>query len=312
LPLRAEAEVNSVYAENEENIAHPERPANVRFVSPGYFAALGVPVRKGRAFVEADRARTVTPTSVTERGRSVALLSERAARLLWPGEEPIGRGVIASDDRTLLEVVGITADVRTSSLEREASPTVFRPYWDVGPGFGSIVLRTAADPAALTAGARAELRRMDATVPVPQIRTMATLVSDAVAQRRFQLVLLALFALTAVATASVGIYGIMSHSLGARRSEIGIRLALGASAGDVHRLVLREGLGPAAFGLAGGIALSLATGRALTSMLFEARPNDPVTILAVAALLGGVAAVACYLPARKATRGDPVAALRSE
>ena len=312
LPLRAEAEVNSVYAENEANVAHPERPANVRFVSPGYFAALGVRVRKGRAFVEADRGRSVAPSPAGERGRSVALLSERTARLLWPGEDPIGRRVIASDDETLLEVIGITADVRTSSLERDASPTVFRPYWDVGPGFGSIVLRATADPAALAASARAELRRIDATVPVPQIRTMATLLSDAVAQRRFQVVLLALFALTAVATASVGIYGIMSHSLAARRAEIGIRLALGARPRDVHRLVLREGLAPAALGLGCGIALSLATGRALASLLFEARPNDPVTMLAVVALLGGVSAVACYLPARKATRGDPVAALRTE
>jgi predicted permease len=300
LPLRAEAEVNDLVAENEVSSPHPQRLANVRFVSPGYFSALAVPLRKGRTMAE------------TDRGRNVALLSERTARMLWPGEDPIGRRVIVSDDQKRLEIVGITADVRTSGLEREASPTVFRPYWEVGYGFGSIVLRTAGDPAALAAGARAALRQMDATVPVPQIRTMATLLSDAVAQRRFQLVLLALFALTAVATASVGIYGIMSHSLAARRAEIGIRLALGARPADVHRLVLREGLGPAALGLGAGIALSLATGGALTSLLFEARPNDPSMMLAVVALLGGVSVVACYLPARKATRGDPVAALRTE
>jgi putative ABC transport system permease protein len=164
----------------------------------------------------------------------------------------------------------------------------------------------------VTAAARAALRDVDPTVPVAKARTMAQVVSESVAARRFQLALLALFALTALATASVGIYGVISHSLTRRSGEMGVRMALGARPADVRRLVLREGLTPVVVGLTAGIAVSLALGRVFGSLLFEVRPSDPFTLAGVAAVLGIVAAIACYVPARRATATDLAGLLRFE
>jgi putative ABC transport system permease protein len=300
LPLEGESEVNTLSLEHDPK-PESERPrANLRFVSPTYFATLGVPVRRGRSFTESDRSGTPI------------VLSERAARVLWPGEDPIGKRMIAGDDdRLVSEVVGVVADVKTSSLEQEGSLVGYLPYWQRVPMHATILVRTAGDPGAMAAIARAELRSVDASVPVPRIRTMEQVVSAAVAQRRFQLVLLALFATTALIAASLGIYGVISHSLARRTNEIGIRMALGARPRDVHRLVLREGLTPVVLGLAAGCVASLALGRAFGSLLFEVRPSDPLMLLCVAALLSAVSTIACYVPARRATAAG-AAALRLE
>jgi predicted permease len=300
LPLEGETQVDILSLENDPRPTLQRNTANIRWVSPGYFDAMGTRIVRGRPFTSADR------------GRDVVVLSERAARALWPNEDPIGKRVVPGSNDPVSEVIGVAADVRTSSLEREGSLVAYVPYWNHVTRTGSLLLRATADPAAVTPAVRARLRSLDPSVPVVKVRTMAQVVSESVATRRFQVALLALFALTALATASVGIYGVISHSLTRRTSEIGVRMALGARPADVRRLVLREGLTPVGIGLTAGIVASIALGRAFASLLFEVRPGDPLTLAIVAAVLALVATVACYVPARRAAAADVAGLLRFE
>ena len=300
LPLEGETQVDMLSLENDPRPA-PERPVGgIRHVSPSYFETIGTPIRQGRAFVDSDR------------GRPVVVLSERAAAALWPGEDPIGKRMTPGSNDPLAEVIGIVADVRTSTLEKEGSVIAYIPYWQRGPAEGSILLRTAGDPSAITSAARAVLRRVDPTVPIARTRTMEQIVSASVAARRFQVALLAMFAVMALVTASIGIYGVISQSLATRTGEIGVRMALGARPADVHRLVLGEGLRPVAIGLALGIVGSIALGRSIRGLLFEVQPADPLTLGAVVVILGAVAVVACTVPARRVTRSGLTAMLRTE
>ena len=300
LPLEGETGVDEI-ARPDARSGEPARAsANVRYVSPAYFGAAGTPLRRGRAFADVDR------------GRPVVVVSARAAALLWPGEDAIGRRVQPGSNDSEAEVIGVADDVRTSSLEAEGSPVVYLPHWNVGLRGGTLLLRTTGDPAALTEPARAVLRRLDPGVAVSRVRTLREVVSIALAARRFQLALLALFAGMAVLAAGVGIYGIVAQSLAQRTREIGVRRSLGARAGDVHRLVLREGMRPVAIGLAVGLVVAYAAGRAAAGLLFGVRAGDPLVSLAVALLLGVVAAVACLVPARRATSTDLALLMRPD
>ena len=285
LPLEGETWVNGV--------ARPEAPdqsvtANYRFVSPDYFAVMGTPLRAGHAFGESDRAR------------EVIIVSQQLARALWPGESAVGKRLTIGGQK-LAEVVGVAADVRTTTLEQETSFLVYLPTWANPQWQAAVVVRTSGDPSRAAESVRAALRRADPLVPVPKMRTMSQVVSSTVAARRFQLVLFALFAVMALITASVGIYGVLSQSLASRSREIGLRMALGARPSDVHRLVLREGMTPVVVGLAVGILGTLLGGRAIESLLFGVRPADPLTLVGVCAVLGLVAVIACVIPARRAT-----------
>lgn len=300
LPLTGESQVNSVSVENDQR-PPSERPlANLRFVSPAYFTTMGTPMRQGRAFDRSDK------------GDAVVVISERAASTLWPGENPIGKRLIAGDNASSAEVVGVVADVPTTSLEQPGSLVIYFSYWNWAPFSGSILLRTTTDPTAVAAAARASIRNVDPVVPVGKVRTMAQVVSGTVARRRFEVVLLVLFALTALVTGCVGIYGTTSYSVGRRMNEIGIRIVLGARARDIYRLVLRQALTPVGIGLAAGLILSLLAGRLFASMLFEIRPTDPQTMISVILLLGTVTTIASFLPSRRATTADPIASLRLE
>lgn len=293
LPLEGETWVDAVGRAEDIGTTTEAASANFRFVSPGYFAAIGTPIRRGR------------PIEAGDRGRQVVVVSERTARTLWPGENPIGKRVTAganSQGRRVAEVVGVAADAGTSTLEEEGSLVVYLPSWEYPPSLGTLIVRTTSAPQTLAAAVRTAIRRVDPSVPVPRVRTMAEVVSATVAGRRFQLGLLALFAGMALVTASIGIYGVISQSLANRTGEIGIRMALGARPRDVHRLVLREGLSPVAVGLALGIGAALAGGRTAEGLLFGVRAADPLTFGTVAALLTLIAVVACTIPARRATR----------
>lgn len=297
LPLEGETWVDDIAKEADAG-AEGEAPAvNVRFVSPGYFATMGTSLRQGRGFTEADR------------DRPVVVISERAARALWPGRSATGERLRVGRRRQL-EVVGVVADVPTSTLEEEGSLVAYLPTWMYYPPQGTVVVRTTADPTSVAAAARAALRRVDASVPVARIRTMEQVVSATVAARRFQLGLLMLFAAMALVTASIGIYGVISQSLASRTGELGVRMALGARPADVRWLVLREGLTPVALGLGAGLAGALAAGRLIEGLLFEVRPGDPITLVCVTALLAVVAVAACAIPARRATRTELTALLR--
>jgi predicted permease len=299
LPLEGESWVNGLVPEGEAGVGRERQTANYRFVSPTYFATMNTPIRRGRTFSDADRKQRVI------------IISERAARVLWPGENPVGKRIMPwGDDKW--EVIGTAADVRTSSLEKEGSLVAYLPIWAFPPVQGALVVRTAGDAGVVTSAVRAAIRRVEPSAIVPNVRTMEQVVESSVAARRFQLGLLAVFAVMALVTASVGIYGVMAQSLASRTREIGVRMALGARPWDVHRLVLREGLAPVALGLVLGVAGSLALGRLIQNLLFEVRSGDPRTILGVGLLLGAVAVVACVIPARRATMDEVSDMLRME
>jgi predicted permease len=298
LPLEGEGWIDGLAPESDANGGWgKEVDANFRFVSPNFFDVLGIALKKGRTFVESDR------------GQHVVILSENAARALWPNEDPIGKYVHAGND-SLSTVVGVAADVRTTGIEHDASLTVYHPYWYRGYA-PTVLVRTTGDPAALTNSVRGALRQFAPSVPISHIRTIDQVVSTVVAQRRFELVLIGLFAITALLTASIGIYGIISHSLNRRANELGIRIALGARPVNVHALVLREVLTPVVLGLIGGVIASRVMSGLIAGLLYEVRPTDAATFAAVAFLLAIVATVACWIPTRRATQIDPVEALRA-
>ena len=260
---------------------------------------MGVPLLRGRVFEAADRQRRV------------GILSAATAERLWPGQNPLGKK-FQDGESPFAEVVGVVGDVRASGLQKAPTLTMYFPYWQKDERDMSLALRTATDPASLSGAVRAEIRKLDSDLPIPEFRTMRQIVSASVAQRRFQLTLVVLFAGIALVLASLGIYGVVSYSVEQRRGEMGIRMALGATAPGLRSLVLRQGLAPVLAGLAGGVAGAVAVGRMLQGLLFGVRATDPVTLAGVALVLFAVAAAACYVPARRVTRGDPLSALRYE
>jgi putative ABC transport system permease protein len=195
-------------------------------------------------------------------------------------------------------------------MKGEPPPVVYMPYWKNPPNGGSLAVRTAQSPAGAASGVRSVIWSIDSGLPIPEMKTMRQILYESVSQRRFQTTLLAGFALAALLLAGVGIYSVISYSVNRRRNEIGIRMALGAGAGDVRRMVLRQGMRPVAAGLIVGIACALALGRVMQSLLFEMRASNPIVLAGVVMVLGAAATLACVVPARRATRVDPATALR--
>jgi len=308
VPLRGEASVCGLRDPDRPiDPAHPDAASNFAdlanhlFVGPDYWKTMGIPLRNGRALEENDK------------DRKVAVVSEKVARLLWPNENPIGRHVLGcgSIPPAALEVVGVAGETRVAA-ESESPLMVYEPYWDISFGVGSFVLRTRAEPSAVTGALHSVLRSLDSDLPIGPARTMEEILDESVAARRFEMYLAAAFAVAALALASLGIYGIVSFSVARRTPEIGIRMALGARGAQVARMVLRQGMAPVAIGLATGVGCALPAGRFIASQLYSVAPNDPLTIAMVALLLPIVAAGACWVPARRAMRIDPMAALRFE
>jgi putative ABC transport system permease protein len=301
LPLEGEGNNNLVATEGS-NVPLADRPlADFRSANADFFHSMGIPLLEGRTFRECDGQRLV------------AAVSASLAHRMWPHADPIGKRFHQGDDRQpWIEVVGVVGDVRGASLQKAPNPTAYLPYWQRNQHSVGLVVRTAMDPSAAVAAVRGAIRTLDRELPIPRFETLGQLVDDSVAQRRFQLDLVLLFALAALAAATLGVYGVISQSVAQRTNEIGIRMALGASAASVWRLVLRQGLAPVSAGLAVGLAESLAAGRLLSGLLFGVRPTDPLVLGAVALALLAAAASACYLPARRATRVDPLVALRYE
>ncbi len=301
LPLSGEGGNNLLLTEGA-NVPLMERPlADIREVNPSFFRTMGIPLRSGRIFEEADRSR------------KVGLVSAITAVRLWPGENPIGKRFrIGADDSPLIEVAGIVGDVRGVSLNKTPSLTVYIPYWQRLQNGVSLVVRTSIDPLAAYSAIRAAIRQVDREIPVPAFRTMEEIVAESVAQRRFQMSLVLLFAAAALLLASLGIYGVVSYSVVQRTNEMGIRIALGAQPGNIRRMVLGQSLLPVCAGLVAGVMASMALGRILGSLLFGVNAWDPATISSVASLLIAVAAIATLPPVRRATRVDPASALRYE
>ena len=281
-----------------------EPSVGVHWITPDYLKAMRVPLLHGRNFTAADR--TGAP--------KVVLINEAAARRFWPGEDPIGKPIAVGQggfgDRA--EIVGIIADVRYGTMDAPPGPDVFIPFAQSPRNSMVLYLRTTSDPRALAVAVRAEVRALDRNLPVYDLKTMTERISDATSSARFSAVLLGVFAAIALVLSAIGIYGVMSYAVSQRTHEIGIRIALGAEPRDVLALVVRRGLGLTVVGLVVGVAAALASTRVLTTLLYEVRPSDPPTYIVIAGILGLVAFFASYVPARRATRVDPLVALRSE
>jgi putative ABC transport system permease protein len=300
LPLQGEDWVDVMQREGE-HLPMAELPmVNMRFCSPDYFRAMGIPFVAGQGFTDADRKRTF------------AVVSELAASRVWPGRNPIGMKFSRGNpDEPPFEVVGVVRDVRVG-LAQQPVITAYVPYWYRSRLSMSAVLRTSTDPRALAPAMRSTVWSIDPDTVVGEIRTMGNVVSSSVGQRRFQVLLIAGFAASALLLACIGIYGVVSWSVARRRNEIGVRMALGATSGNVRRMVVAQGLRPVLAGLALGIAVALASGSVLGSLLFGVSPRDPWTLGGVVLVLAAVAALACYIPARRITLTDPLEALRYE
>ncbi len=283
--------------------------AGLRGVSPGYLAAMGIPLSRGRDLAAADR----------EGAERVALVNEAFTRRFWPGEDALGKRLSPSGEEGWARVVGVVADVRHRRLEADARPEVLLPYEQLDPGFltawargVSVVVRSSADAGLVAELARKELAAVDPNVPAIRSRPVSALVAEAAAQPRFQTWLLGSFAAIALALALVGIFGVTSYFVAERRQEIGIRMALGASRPEVLALVLGRGARLALLGVVLGAAGAYALTRAMASLLFEVSPTDPATFLQAAALLALTALLAAYLPAAKAAGTEPSSVLRRD
>jgi putative ABC transport system permease protein len=273
---------------------------NVRFVGQDYFTALGIPLIQGR------------PIEAADRDRNVALVSERLAAKLWPGQNPLGKVLSSGSGVTKAAVVGVVADVHTTRLERDPTLMVYAPYWRNPRQAASLMIRSATDAAAVSAGVREALRSIDPGIPPPKIRSMEQIVAESLSQRRFQMTMSVAFAGSALLIAALGIYGVVAYGAALRRREIGIRIALGASASHVRRHILRQGLQPVAAGMISGVLIALAAGRLIRSLLYGVEVTDGLILGVVAGSLTLVATLACLGPARSASALDPAKVLRCE
>ncbi len=285
--------------------------ADWQAVTPGYFEAMGMRVLRGRVLAPTD----------DERAPGAVVINESLARRYWPGADPLGARFELGGGAGpgWVTVVGIVRDLRHTSLAEPPRPEMYLShvqfrFWDSGAPVRAMTLAVAGgtSPAALVPSVRDAVRRMDPDLPLADVRTMAQVRADSVAEPRFVMLLLTLFAGVALALASIGVFGMLAHAVVQRTREIGIRIALGAGAGEVSRMVVRRGIGTALAGLAVGIPAALAASRVLTGFLFGVSATDATTFVAIPLLLLAVASIASYLPARRATRVDPMVALRNE
>ena len=303
LPLKGEMWTDS-FDFDEARVPDQQQPnANVRFFSPGYFEALGLPLVQGRFPTDSDN------------GQPEVVLSEEFARETLPGRNPIGMHLRwhapDSGKLVLCTVTGIAADARAEA-DQKAPLMVYFPYWVWAPNEVSLVVRTDADPGSTAAEIRVAVHELDPLIPIPSEQTMQDIVSEAVAPRRFVVTLGILFAVFATFLAALGLYGVISLSVAQRTHEIGLRMSLGARRWDVLRMVIGRGLKLALAGLVIGLTFALLLTHLISSLLYGVKPTDPASFAAVCIVLGFVAALASYIPARRATKVDPLAALRYE
>jgi putative ABC transport system permease protein len=271
-------------------------------VTPHYFQTMGIPLLQGRDFTERDRGDALLSL----------IVNEAFARRFWPNENPIGKRFRPGTSNPFGTVVGVVGNVRNVSLESEGGPAFYFSHGRIGmPGL-VVVVRTVAPPETMTAALRAQVSALDVDLPVYNVRAMERLVSNAAGQPRFQTVLLGLFGAVALLLAAVGIYGVMAYAVTQRTHEIGVRMALGAQARDVLRLVVRQGMILSLVGVAIGLALAFGLTRLLKSLLFGVSVLDPLTFVVAGLLLVSVALLACYVPAWRATKVDPLMALHYE
>lgn len=307
VPLGGEGESTVIRMPDHPAASQKEMPfANFTVISPGYFSAIGTPLLRGRDFLETD----------TTDSMPVAIVNAAMEKKYWPNEGAIGRQVGPGTTRfPLLTIVGVVPDVKHTSLREETAPEMYMLYnqkpW---PSMLEmrVALRTKADPASVTETVRENIHAIDPDLPLARVATLTTLVDDSMSQPRFSVLLLGSFGALALLLASIGMYGVISYSVLQRTQEIGIRMALGAQRRKVFGMVLGQGARLAGLGIAIGLVAALGVTRLMASFLYGVRPTDPLTFAGVSLLLLGIALLACYLPARRAMRVDPMVALKYE
>ena len=296
LPLQGETWLDNVAVPGDTRSLWQQPTANIRFVSPDYFRAMGIPMRTGRPFRADDR-------------KNAAIVSEGLAGLLWPGQDAVGRQFTDGDQ--LRQVIGVAGDVRADP-DKPPVAMVYRPYWDWSPTKVTLVARAMGEPRSIAGAIRASVHAIDPNVPPSEIRTLEDVLDQSVAQRRFQMRIAGSFAAAALLLAALGIYGVVSYSVARRTQEMGIRMALGARANHVYRMIVRQSMAPVFLGLAVGVAGALAAGRVMASLLYEVSPRDPSLLAAATLFLAVIGIAASVLPARRAVHTDPLQALREQ
>jgi putative ABC transport system permease protein len=291
----------------------PERPvdqwpgANYRNVTPDYFRAMKIPIMQGRAFTERDNGSAPL----------VVIINRAVAARDFAGQNPVGKRInFGGRDRSgqpiWHEIVGVAANVRNKELQEETDPEIYTAAWQDAFAGMTFVIRASVEPASLGTAVRQAAREVDPAQPVSDLRTMESVVVEAVTQPRFNLALLGLFGGLALLLSAAGVYGVTSYAVAQREQEIGIRKALGAQSGDVLRLVIRQAMAAVLPGVAIGLVMALAATRVMNSLLYGVSATDPLTFIAIALSLTLVALLACWIPARRATKVDPMVALRTE
>jgi predicted permease len=293
----------------EQPMPEGERPAApIRIIATDYFATMGIPVRHGRAFDQ--RERFDSPP--------VVIVNERFAEKFFPGQNVIGKRItpgFAADEsgEKVREIIGVVGNVKHLALKNEDSPEMYVPHAQIPFSIMSLVVRTnVSDPAALTSAVRKELAALDAAVPLRSIRVFDEYISRSLARPRFNALLLSIFAGVALLLTAIGIYGVMAYSVAQRTNEIGIRIALGAAQSSIFRLIVGQAMALVGISVLIGIAGAFAATRLLSSMLFNVGAWDPLTFGSIVVLISVVAFLAAWLPARRASRVNPIIALRAE
>jgi putative ABC transport system permease protein len=294
--------------------------ANFALISYDFFRSFGVAIRRGRSFTAQDK----------ENSQPVAIVNETLARRFFPNEDPVGKTIWMGPPEHLLgpeaqrpenrfvrrEIVGVVADVKSGSLNQPVAPLVYSPFYQHrGEGWSNsltLAVRTENAPETLTAAIRAQTKALDQDQPVANVRTVGQLLDRTLSEAKFNLMLLGLFAVVALVLAAIGVYGVMSYAVTQRTREIGVRIALGAQPRSVLRLVIGQGMALVSVGVVIGVAAAWALTRLMSTMLFETPATDPATFALIALLLAGVALAACWIPARRAAKVDPMVALRCE
>jgi putative ABC transport system permease protein len=293
---------NEFVIEGEHRAGSDKRIAEVNIISPGYLDVLGIPLLSGRNFDRRDR-----PDSP-----HVALITQALAQHYWNNADPIGRRLSFDDGKTWTQIIGVIGDVHEHGLDQPAAEFIHLPFAQYPTNGPALMARTQSDPMAIARTAVQRLYEVDPNQPAGRIQSLEQYRADSIAAPRLTANLLGLFALLALAIAAAGIGGVMALAVSQRTHEIGVRMAIGARPGEIVRMILNQGMGLVLVGVAVGLAGAFALTNAVKSFLFQVTPNDPATFVGVAAVLAVSALAACYIPARRAARVDPLRALRTE